>query len=965
MPEPQKMRRSLAESLRRSMLALSLAPLFAFFVFVAAAAWVARHHVAELITVSLKRLEAMIEQMVAGDGGLQIKARAQDVARQVEAYLREHPGVTLAELRRSELFAQIAVQRVGVTGYTALYEAGTGLMRFHPDPALFERPLSELAATLPDWWSIYNAPPEGKEDAGFYEWIEPDGFRTRKYMAVCPVRVPLEGRTLMVAATTYLEEFMWAARIASDLGRSIEREYALYTEEKTLQVLFALGLVVGVTLLVLYGLNRRALQTFVSPIRDLAEAVARFGGTPSPPAVAAAVLGRPDEIGELARTYEAMRRQIADQIEHLERARRELAQSEERFRKAFEEASIGMTLVSPEGTVLDVNPALCSILGYRREELIGKPGSLFHHPDEIEKRTTFFARLLDGRVASAQQVRRLIRRDGEIVWAQISSSLRRDEKGNPLHFISLVQDITEKKKAEDELLLTRFCIEKAAMSIYRLDEKGRILDANEHACRMLGYEREELLRMTVFEIDPRVTHERWMRLIGQLKSGVSRVIQSLNRRKDGTIFPVEIATSHFQVEGEDILYAFVSDVSDRLEAEAARRKLEAQLQQAQKMEAIGTLAGGVAHDFNNILAVIVGNANLLELSEGLAAADRNSVAQILAASARARELIKQILAFSRRGVQEKILVNLKPVVKETAQFLKSTLPSSIEVRQHIAADSPPLLADPTQMQQVLMNLCTNAAHAMEDSEAGTIEIRLEPARLTAQELRFQPDVEPGLFVHLTVADSGCGIPHEHRDRIFDPYFTTKPAGKGTGLGLAVVHGIVQHHGGFIRVESTPGKGTAFHIFLPAADSLAAQDTLPAPAASPLPRGSGIVLFVDDEPALVDMGAHMLAHLGYTPEPRTSPLEALAAFRANPEKFAAVVTDMTMPHMNGMSLARKILETRPDTPIVLCTGFSDKANEETAAAAGIRAFLHKPLTLADLAGALKGMLETKRPPVTTP
>ncbi len=959
MPKPLNPHRSLAESLRRSMLALSLVPLFSFFVVIAAATWLARHHVAELITGSLKRLESMIEQMVAGDGGLLIQARAKDVARQVEVYFREHPGVTLAQLQQSELFAQIAVQRVGVTGYTALYEAGTGVMLFHPNPGLFRRPLAELAEALPDWWTIYNAPPEGKEAAGFYEWIEPDGFQTRKYMAVCPVRVPLEGRTLMVAATTYLEEFMWAARVASDLGRSIEREYTRYTEEKIRQVLFALGLVLGVTLLALYVLNRRTLQTFVAPIRHLAEAVERFGGAPSPPVVAAAVLERADEIGELARTYERMRQQIADQIERLDVARQELAQSEARYRKAFEEASIGMSIVSTDGVFLELNRTLAAMLGYEVKELVGLPVADFVHPEDRESRLRILADLLEGKIHYGHHERRLLHRDGSVVWVLYHIHLARSPEGEPLHFVSLIQNVTQRKRAEEDLELARFCIEKAAMSIYRLDEGGRILDVNEHACRMLGYERDELRRMTVFEIDPRVTPGQWIRLIEQLKAGVSRVIQSVNRRRDGTVFPVEIATSYFHLEGEGIFYAFVTDVSERLKAEDERRKLEAQLQQAQKMEAIGTLAGGVAHDFNNILAVIIGNANLLELSEHLSAADRHGVAQILAASSRARELIKQILAFSRRGVQEKILLNLKPVVKETAQFLKSTLPSSIEVRQHIAPDSPPLLADPTQMQQILMNLCTNAAHAMEDTEGGVIEIRLEPARLSAQELRFQPDVEPGLFVHLTVADSGCGIPPEHRERIFDPYFTTKPAGKGTGLGLAVVHGIVQHHGGFIRVESSPGQGTAFHLFLPAAEPLApAADSAPTAAASPLPRRSGVVLFVDDEPALVELGRHMLAHLGYSPEPRTSPLEALAAFQANPQKFTAVVTDMTMPHMNGMSLARKILELRPDTPIVLCTGFSDKTNEEKAAASGIRAFLHKPLTLADIGETLSRITRQK-------
>ncbi len=951
MAEPLIPRRSLADSLRRNMLALSVAPLLVFFLVLAAGALAARHHVTQLITGSLQRLESMIELMVSGDGGLQIMARAKDVAGQVEAYLREHPDVTIEELRRSEVFSRIAIQRVGITGYTALYEAGTGIMRFHPNPDLIDRSLAGLAETLPDWWNIYNAPPEGKEDAGFYEWIEPDQFRTRKYMAVCPVQVPVSGRTLMAAATTYLEEFMGAARIASDLGRAVERELTHYTEAKIHQILLALGLVLGVTLLTLYFLNRRTVQTLIQPIHDLAQAVERFGADPSSTPETTAVRERDDEIGKLARTYEKMGEQIHRQIADMNRARLELARSEARYRRAFEEASIGMSIVSPEGVFLEVNRTLAAMIGYEPSRLIGQAVERFVHPEDREERRRILEDLLSGRIQYGHHERRLLHRDGSVVWTIFHIHLARNPEGQALHFVSLIQNITQRRKAEDELRLARFCIDNAAMGIFRIADDARFLEVNEHACRMLGYNREELLQRTVLDVDPDYTWESFREFRKLLRQTHSAVIQRRLRRKDGTLFPVEITVSFFFHEGEGIAYAFVTDMSGRVQAEQERRKLELQLQQAQKIEAIGTLAGGVAHDFNNILAVIIGNANLLELSEGLSEADRACLRQLLAASGRAKELIKQILAFSRRGTQEKILLNLKPVVKETWQFLKSTLPASIEVRQHIEAHLPALLADPTQMQQVLMNLCTNAAHAMEDQDGGTIEIRLETAQLSAEDLRFQPDTEPGTFLHLTVADTGCGIPPEHLNRIFDPYFTTKPAGKGTGLGLAVVHGIVKNHGGFLRVYSEPEKGTEMHIFLPAAETLPSTEPL-TPAAREIPRGSGTVLFVDDEPALVELGRHMLAHLGYTPEPRTSPLEALAAFRANPEKFTAVVTDMTMPHMNGMSLAKEILQIRPHTPIVLCTGFSDKTNEEKARGCGIQAFLYKPLTMNDLAQALR-------------
>jgi CheY-like chemotaxis protein/anti-sigma regulatory factor (Ser/Thr protein kinase) len=379
------------------------------------------------------------------------------------------------------------------------------------------------------------------------------------------------------------------------------------------------------------------------------------------------------------------------------------------------------------------------------------------------------------------------------------------------------------------------------------------------------------------------------------------------------------------------------------------------------MEAIGTLAGGIAHDFNNILSVIIGNANLLEFSEGLADAERSSLQQIITAADRARQLVKQILTFSRRGEQQRLLVNLKPVFKETFNFLKATLPSSIEVHQSIHADAGAILADPTQMQQVLMNLCTNSAHAMENQETGVLEISLEKALIPPELARFEPDVEPGEFVKLMVTDTGPGIEPGVRERMFEPYFTTKGPGKGTGLGLSVVHGIVKAHGGFIKVFSEAGKGTSFHVFLPIAEG---EGKTTAPRDTRLPRGSETILLVDDEKALADMAQQMLERLGYRVETRTSPLEAIEAFRANPDKYHAVITDMTMPQMNGINLSKQLLEIRSDLPILLCTGFSDAANEERARAAGIREFAFKPLALSDFAKTLRKMMDeakTKKVP----
>jgi CheY-like chemotaxis protein len=326
--------------------------------------------------------------------------------------------------------------------------------------------------------------------------------------------------------------------------------------------------------------------------------------------------------------------------------------------------------------------------------------------------------------------------------------------------------------------------------------------------------------------------------------------------------------------------------------------------------------------------------------------------QVLSACERARRLVSQILAFSQRGRQEKILIDLKPIVKETLSFLHASLPTLIELRHYLEPTAGTIMADPTQMQQILMNLCVNAAHAME-KDGGVLQIKLSNMALTADDTRLDPEVEPGNYLKVTVSDTGHGMEPSVLERIFDPYFTTKEPGKGTGLGLAVAHGIVKSHGGMIKVYSEVGKGTTFTVFLPRAMGFERVADKPMP---PLSRGTEKILFVDDEKVLADLGQQLLEELGYQVETRSSPIEALEAFRANPQKFDLVITDLTMPQMSGLNLARKIMEIRPGMPIIICTGFSEQTNEQAAGAIGIRAFLFKPLVMRDIAGAVRKVLD---------
>jgi len=371
------------------------------------------------------------------------------------------------------------------------------------------------------------------------------------------------------------------------------------------------------------------------------------------------------------------------------------------------------------------------------------------------------------------------------------------------------------------------------------------------------------------------------------------------------------------------------------------------------MEALGTLAGGVAHDFNNILAVITGylELSLDDLPEDILV--RQNIEQVLIAANRGKDLVNQILTFSRRGSQERKPLRLSVVIKEVLKLLRSSLPATIEIRQNITAVSDIVIADPTQMQQIVMNLCTNAAHAMR-KEGGLLEVELHKMHLDEESVAAYNYIVPGAYLRLVVSDTGHGIDPTIIKRIFEPYFTTKKKGEGTGMGLAVIHGIVKSHGGEITVYSEPGRGTTFHVLLPIArEPEEIQTGLQEPAAT---GGKESILFVDDEAGLVEVGQKILEKLGYTVVAKKSSVEALETFRTFPKQFDLVITDLTMPHMTGIQLSKELQNIRPDIPIIICTGFSETITAKHIKDLGIRKLLIKPINKASLAKAIREALE---------
>jgi len=398
-------------------------------------------------------------------------------------------------------------------------------------------------------------------------------------------------------------------------------------------------------------------------------------------------------------------------------------------------------------------------------------------------------------------------------------------------------------------------------------------------------------------------------------------------------------------------------LSERKNAEKEKARLQRQLRQAHKLESIGTLAGGIAHDFNNILGAVYGYAQLaqFEIPDSNTSSDKalNHISQIIRACDRAKDLVRQILTFSRHNDQEMNPIQIGPIIKEVLKLLRASLPSTIEIHQQIQSYGMVIMGNPTKIHQMMMNLCTNSLHAMEQDSTGTLEVSLTPVELDHRQSAAFPDIVPGHYLKLTVSDTGYGITTEISERIFDPYFTTKDKSVGTGLGLAMVQGIVKKHGGAISVDSEPGIETSFTIYFPRLRTEVAEEPL---FDKFLPCGTEKILYIDDEPMLADMGKQLLEKLGYDVVSKTDAIEALALFRSQPDNFDIVITDMTMPKITGEKLAKAIMQIRPDMPIIICTGFNTLMTRQKAHDLGISGFLMKPLSIGDLAVSIHDALD---------
>ena len=487
-------------------------------------------------------------------------------------------------------------------------------------------------------------------------------------------------------------------------------------------------------------------------------------------------------------------------------------------------------------------------------------------------------------------------------------------------------------------------VEQAPDALFALDMQGRFVYINDVVCEVLGYAREELLRMSVHEVQHGWNAQQVKALGRQVMAGQRVHTQGLLQRKDDALIPVEVRIGLFDAMGKNLIYGIARDVSERV-------MYEDQLRQAHKMEAVGTLAGGVAHDFNNILGIILGCAELASdpLEENHPSSEY--LQEIRLSVRRAKEVVRQLLNFSQKSDDVQQPMRIDSLVKQSLKLLRSTTPANIEIQSMIADSGFHVMANPTQIHQVIINLFTNAAHATK--EGGTIEVMLKNATSGGTEGKQER------WLQLTVRDNGCGIAPELLARIFEPYFTTKDVGKGSGMGLAVVHGIVSSHGGHIQVSSAPDKGTTFDVFLPAVDPQGHAPPLDDKHVEPLPGGSETILVVDDEAVIHGAIRSSLEALGYDVEDFSAPLDALDRLQAAPQRFDLLITDMAMPKMTGDMLAMKCRAVRPHLPVILCTGFSERIEGKTPEELDVSAVLLKPIDLKTLALAVRQTLDTHK------
>ncbi len=644
-------------------------------------------------------------------------------------------------------------------------------------------------------------------------------------------------------------------------------------------------------------------------------------------------------------------------IANLKRAQKKLLLSDEILKQMPE----AIVLTDSHGNIERWLGKAEQILGYSAKESLHRSID-FIQPSQIHPTTT--TQLMDSIEKNGEFLGELLcqRKDGTKIPVETIATRIFDKHGTSIGIIGILKDITERKEAENALKKSeaRFkkMIKKSPLPMVITDQNQDIDFFNDKFTELFGYTREDISTAeqwwsTVYpDINYRTkVQNTWIVAIEDaIQNDTDVIMQEWNLTiKDGRVRQCEF----YMLPLQEVSLIIMNDISQRKQDEVERKKLERRLQQAQKMEAIGTLAGGIAHDFNNILGVILGYSELAREDSPSGSIVISHLDQVIQGGNKAKELVKQILSFSRQEELERVPLTLNIPLLETLKMLRASIPTTIEIQNHIDPTCGFVLANPTQIHQIIMNLCTNASQEMEGT-GGVLNIELKKTFIHRGNKHIYPTLGMGEYVQLTVSDTGNGIAPDDINKIFEPYFTTKKVGKGTGMGLATIHGIINDYGGLITVESQLGQGSTFHVFFPVIESDRIEVEV---SPHKIPCGNERILLVDDEAILVKLGKKILERLGYNVTIQSSSIEALSIFKKNPDLFDIIVTDQTMPGMTGSDLATEILRIRPDIPIILCTGYSNQIDKDTAISMGIKGFALKPLNKYTIANLIRNVMDS--------
>jgi len=960
---------SMARQFVRDYLLVSLVPILLLVAFIASGAWVAKTYLDGLIRDSLRDLNRTAELHLEQLGQSIIRSKARDVAQQIAIYLESHPSVPMEHLQATPEFARIALQDVGETGYTCLYEAGTAIMRIHPNTKLIDRNMGFLADDLPSWWRIFQPTLTGVEHSGYYDWLEPDGAVRRKYMTITPVPRRHRGITLMIAATTYIDEFSSPAAAMKNQAHEITTQYQDYASNRAFQVAGGTFLFLVFALSVVYVSGRRAARRYILPIEGLANAAKELAKGEWDPSVDAGMVGRNDEIGVLAREFSDMRAQLKKAFHNLEERYTELREmqaalkeSEEHYRTLFNSVPVGLYCSTPEGRITDANPTLVAMLGYpdRGTFLTQDASALYvRHEDRLA-----WQQRLEGEAAHDRTEAEMQHYSGKVIWVEDHSRAVRDAEGRVVCYEGSLKDVTERKQAEQSLRKSeknyrrlyrearqaeevyRSLLNSSADAIVIYDLQGRTQYFSPAFTTLFEWTLEELENKRipfVPESEKEVTAELTQEL---LQNGTpSHGFETKRYTKSGKVVDVSISASRYDDSTGNPagLLVVIRDISER-------KRLEDQLVRAQKMEAVGTLAGGIAHDFNNMMMGILGSVSLMLNDTDTDYPHYDKLRRIEDLIHSASRLTSQLLGYARKGKYELKPLDLKHLINENTDTFGRTR-KEVDIHLDLARDLQTIEADKSQMEQILMNLFVNASDAM--PHGGILSISAE--NVTHRDPRLKAfTAQPGPYVKICVRDTGIGMDRDTLDRIFDPFFTTKEMGRGTGLGLASVYGIVKGHGGYIDVESTKGQGTSFFLFLPA---MGEQASVRARMTESIRKGKGTVLLVDDEETVLHVGEQLLLHIGFKVLKAKSGDEALKKYVENRQVIDLVILDMVMPGKGGGEVYDALKSLNPQVKVLLSSGYSLEGEASEIMARGCNGFLQKPFDLAQLA---KKVHEVLRP-----